>query len=138
MGYYKLLEHTADLGIKVWGESIRDLFIHSACVMYDMIADIKSIHPIVFFNVKAKGLDKDELLKNWLSELLCYFHLKDILLGRFDIKNISDNSIVSLAWGEKIDRKRHILKREIKAVTYHGLKIAKKGNKFQTDIIFDV
>lgn len=138
MRYYKLLEHTADLGVIVWGDSIRDLFIHSACAMSDIISDIQFVNPLISFYIKAEGIDKDELLKNWLSELLYCFHVKDILLGKFDIENMSDNSIASLVSGERIDRKRHILKHDIKAVTYHNLKITKKGNRFQTDIIFDV
>ena len=138
MRYYKLLEHTADLGVTAWGGSIKDLFINSACAMYDIISDIQFVDPLIPFHVKADGLDKDELLKNWLSELLYYFHVKNMLLGKFDIEHISDNNIISLVSGETIDKKRHSLKHEIKAVTYHNLKITKKGNRFQTDIIFDV
>ena len=138
MRCYKLLEHTADLGITTWGDSVKDLFINSACAMYDIISDIQFINPLISFHVKADGMDKDELLKNWLSELLYYFHVKNILLGRFDIEYISDNNIVSLVAGENIDSIRHSLKREVKAVTYHNLKITKKNDRFQTDIIFDV
>jgi SHS2 domain-containing protein len=138
MGYYKQLDHAADVGIMVWGDGMKSLFINSARAMYDMITDIRAIKPVVSFHVQATGMDMEELLKNWLSELLYYFHTKDILLVDFDIKDISGNNIVSSVSGEGIDRKRHILKREIKAVTYHNLKIAKKGNRFQTDIIFDI
>jgi SHS2 domain-containing protein len=138
MGNYRLIEHTADLGIEVWGSSMGELFTHSACAMYDIISNIVSIHPIKSFHIKSKGIDKEDLLKNWLSELLYYFHLKDILFSSFNIEKISDKSIISVASGEKRDEKRHALKHDIKAVTYHGLKIIEKDNRLQTNIIFDV
>jgi SHS2 domain-containing protein len=54
------------------------------------------------------------------------------------IKELTDNKIISIAKGEKIDTKRHNLKHDIKAVTFHGLKIEAKGETLATDIIFDV
>jgi SHS2 domain-containing protein len=138
MGYYKLLEHTADLGIAVWGVSCKQLFENAACAMYALISDPRAIKPLVSFHVKSEGIDKDELLKNWLSETLYYFHVKNILLKRFKVEKISDKSVESIVFGEKRDKKRHVLIHEIKAVTYHGLKIIKQDNKFQTNIIFDV
>ena len=138
MGYYKLIEHTADLGITVWGKSFKQFFENAACAMYDLISDLRAVKPLVSFHIKSEGIDKDELLKNWLSEVLSYFHVQNILLSNFDIKNINDESIISMISGEKIDKRRHSLKREIKAVTYHDLKIIKKNNRFQTNIIFDV
>jgi SHS2 domain-containing protein len=138
MGYYRLIEHTADLGIDVWGNSMEELFAHSASAMFDIISDIVSIHPINSFYIKSKGIDTEDLLKNWLSELLYCFHVKDILLSGFDIEKMSDKSVISVASGEKRDKNRHVLKHEIKAVTYHGLKIIEKDNRLQTNIIFDV
>lgn len=138
MKNYELLEHTADLGIRVWGTDLKELFINSAFAMYDLIADIDSVKQTISEEVEADAQDTDELLKNWLSELLYYFHVKDILFGGFSIKEISDKKIQSSAKGEKIDTKRHNLKHDIKAVTFHSLKIEEKNKKFTTEIIFDV
>lgn len=138
MKNYELLEHTADLGIRVWGTDLKGLFINSASAMYELIADIRVVRPTISFDVKAEAQDKDELLKNWLSELLYYFHVKNILFSKFMIKDLTEKNIISIAKGEEIDKKRHTLKHEIKAVTYHNLKIEKKGRRFITDIIFDI
>ena len=138
MKNYELLEHTADLGIRVWGADLKGLFINAASAMYDLIADISSIKPAISINIKTEAQDKDELLKNWLSELLYHFHVKDILFSEFTINQIDDKSIVSIAKGEKIDRTRHDLKHEIKAVTFHNLKIKQENGKQATEIIFDI
>lgn len=138
MEYYELLEHTADLGIRAWGKDMSSLFINSASAMYDLIADIGSIKPSIPFEVEIEAQDRDGLLRDWLSELLYYFHTKDILLGEFIVKSLDDRHIISTAKGEKIDKNRHDLKHEIKAVTFHNLKILEKEGKFITEIIFDV
>jgi SHS2 domain-containing protein len=138
MKNYRLLEHTADLGIKVWGADLKGLFINAASAMYDLIADISSIKPAISVDIKAEAQDKDELLKNWLSELLYYFHVKDMLFSEFTISRLDDKGVVSTARGEKIDPARHGLKHEIKAVTFHNLKIEKEENKQTTEIIFDI
>lgn len=138
MGSYKLLEHTADLGIRVWGRDLKSLFINSASAMFELIAGIDSIKPANAVEITADAADRDELLKNWLSELLYHFHVKETLFSRFEIRELDDNSVISVARGEKIDKDRHKLKREIKAVTFHGLDIHRQENILSTDIIFDV
>jgi len=138
MKHYELLEHTADLGIKVWGTDLNELFIHSAKAMYELIASPKNIKPEELFEVKIEAQDRDQLLRDWLSELLYYFNVKNILLCSFSITDIEDTSIVSTVKGEKIDPKRHDLMREIKAVTFHSLNIEEEYNKLATDIIFDI
>ncbi len=138
MGYYKLIEHTADLGINVRGDSTDSLFINSASAMFDLIAGIEFIKPVKAVKVAADAKDIDELLKNWLSELLYFFNVKNTLFSGFEIEKLSDESIISIAKGENIDKNRHNLKREIKAVTFHNLGIRRQGDNFSTDIIFDV
>jgi SHS2 domain-containing protein len=138
MANYALLEHTADLGIKVWGPSLNELFINAASAMYELIADTSTVISTESIEIKLEAQDKDELLRNWLSELLYYFNVKEMLLKEFSIESLNEKRISSLVKGEKIDLSRHELKREIKAVTFHGLMIKKETDRLQTDIIFDV
>ena len=138
MAYYELLEHTADLGIRVWGRDLKELFIHSAKAMYELITDTSKVQLHDFFTVTIQAQDKDELLRNWLSELLYYFSVKEILLREFTIDQIDNNMVVSAVRGEQIDRSRHSLMHEIKAVTFHNLKITRQGDDLHTQIIFDV
>jgi len=138
MDFYQLLEHTADLGIRVWGKDLKALFINSASAMYGLIVDVRTVRPVKTIKIKAKAQDRDELLKNWLSELLYYFHVKEIIFCRFDIVKLDEKNVVSIVMGEKIDKCRHSLQHEIKAVTFHALNIHKTDNRLSTDIIFDI
>jgi SHS2 domain-containing protein len=138
MEYYEMLEHTADLGIRVWGKGLKELFINSASAMYSLIADLDSVKKATSIDVKTEAQDRDELLRNWLSELLYYFNTKEMLLSGFVIKELDDRKIVSVASGENMDTKRHNIKHEIKAVTFHRLNIKEKDGNLMTEVIFDV
>ena len=138
MKKYELLEHTADFGIRAWGKTQKELFINAAAGMYEIIADISKIAPKVSVNIEIESEDKDQLLKDWLSELLYYLNNKGILLSEFKIDKIDDKHIKSEAKGEKIDKQRHELRHEVKAVTYHHLRIEEKEGLLTTEIIFDV
>ena len=138
MRYYRQIEHTSDLGIRVWGADLKELFINSACAMYDLIVDIKAVDPVVQIEIETKADDRDQLLRNWLSELLYYFNTKELIFKDFKITHLDDYNIKSIANGEKIDKARHNIMHEIKAITFHDLDIKREDNRFITDIIFDI
>jgi SHS2 domain-containing protein len=138
MKRYELISHTADLGIKVYGKTIEELFLNSAYAMFELITDIKKINSKEKIEIRKTAENQDELLINWLRELHSYYAVDDYLFSKFEIVNLNDNEISGFAEGEKVDLRRHILKKEIKAVTYHSAGIRKEGNLYTTQIIFDV
>lgn len=138
MKKYELLEHTADFGIRVWGKTLDELFINAAVGMYEIIADISKVTPKHSVDIELKAEDRDQLLRDWLAELLYYFNNKDILFSQFEIKDINGGHVNSTAKGEKINKAKHKLQHEVKAVTYHRLNIEQKEGLFTTEVIFDV
>jgi len=138
MEKYELLEHTADFGIRVWGKTLDELFINAAIGMYELIADISKVIPGESVTVEVEADDRDQLLRDWLAELLYYFNNKNMLLSEFKIHKIDDKCIKSEAKGENTDKNRHDLRHEVKAVTYHKLHIEEKKGLLTTEIIFDV
>lgn len=135
---YEFLDHTADLGVRVWGRSLSELFMNAADAMFGFICDVSKASPAEPFLIEVQAIDKDQLLKEWLSELLYYFNTKNIIFSQVKIEKISDEYIKSEARGEKIDKNKHDLRHEVKAVTYHHLHIEKQGETLTTEIIFDV
>lgn len=138
MRKYELLEHTADFGMRVWGKTLDELFINAAIGMYELIADISTVIPRESVAIEIEADDRDQLLRDWLSELLYYFNGKGMLFSEFKIDKIDNKYIKSEAKGESIDEKKHQLLHEVKAVTFHRLKIEKKKGLLTTEIIFDV
>ncbi len=138
MRRYELISHTADLGIKAYGKTIEELFLNAAYAMFDLIAEVDKVNPRERIEFRKTADNQDELLINWLRGLHSYYAVEDYLFREFEITRLDDKEIGGFAGGEKIDFNRHVLKKEIKAVTYHSVGIKKEGDLYTTQIIFDV
>ena len=138
MSPYRILDHTADLRIEVKGRGVEGLFVSSAEALTDLLVDIDSIEKKYDVEVSAEGEDRGELLVDFLRELLYLFSVVGKIFSKFDIMNLSEKKITARCFGEDFDPKRHELKIEIKAITYHGLEITEDGEDYHVSIIFDV
>jgi len=135
---YKFINHTADVGIKVWGESLKSLFENAAYSMFDIIGELDEVKVKESLGVEIEGKRTDELLADWLRNLLYKFNGEGYLLREFNIEEISNKGLKAKVRGEKLDLSRHTLKTEIKAVTYHQLEVKKIAKGWEAQIIFDV
>ena len=138
MKRYEQFPHTADIGIRVFGKDLKELFENAAFGMFDVIADLEGIKASEEENVEVHGAVPEELLIAWLDELLYRFCTKDIIYSKFEIEELSEDRIKAKVSGRPIAANRNRLKTEIKAVTYSGLKIKKTSSGCEVEIIFDV
>jgi Uncharacterized conserved protein len=135
---FRFIDHTADIGVIIFGESLPELFQHAAESFFSIVTEPKTIHEIETrsFSLEAPGLE--ELLVSWLNEFLFLFETQGLLFSRFEIKNLSQEHLDATAWGEKYTAEKHPIKRIIKAVTFHHLFIQKQKGMWKTQIIFDL
>jgi len=138
MGSYELIDHTADIGIKVYAKELKEIFETAARAMFEIIADLNDVELKEKRTIELKSLTTDELLLFWLSELLSQYDAYQILFAKFSVDKISQSSIVANAYGQRLDKNLHEIKTEIKAVTYHDLKLEKINSGWQAQVIFDV
>ena len=138
MKRYEQIPHTADIAVRVYGKNIKELFANAAYAMSDVIADLEGLKSSQEIDVKVNAPSLEELLVSWLSELLYIFCTKFIIFSEFEILSIDDNNIVAKAKGRPVGDNKSRLKTEIKAVTYHDLKIKKTPEGVSVDIVFDV
>lgn len=135
---YEFINHTADIGIKVRGKTLRELFANAGYAMFDILTEIKKVSPRENINIKVPGGQIEDILADWLRELLLKFNIDGWVLAGFDVSKVDKSGLEAIVSGEKMDPLKHKLKTEIKAVTYHNLKIQKEGNLWEAQIIFDV
>jgi SHS2 domain-containing protein len=135
---YSIFDQTSDLGIEVKGKNLKELFVNSAIALFDLMADLESVNPNIKKTIETESDDIDLLLRNWLGELLYASVVDEILFKSFDIKELNRNKIKAIAFGEKINPIKHIIKREIKSVTYHQLKVECKDNQYIARFVLDV
>lgn len=139
---FELIEHDADVGIKVRGSILTELFENAAKGMFAVIAGEEhnpqgsEIEKKIEINESRD--DIEEVLISWLSELLYIFNREKIYFNNFKISSLSNSGIEAKAKGINIDLYRSGLYKKIKAVVSRNLKIEEDGDGFSCTIIFDV
>ncbi len=135
---YRLVDHTADFGIHVFGDNLKDLFENAAYAMFDQITEIDKLEGTNTCNIQIKGDDWPDLMVNWLRELLFIWTGKELLVKHADIETFSEYDLTATLSFEPFDSDRHIIKNELKAVTYHQIQVNEVPSGWEARIIFDV
>jgi len=135
---YRFLDHTADLRIEVTAAGREALFVEAARALFDICAGIESIDVREYREVSGSGDDFAELFIDWLRELLYRFAAEGMLFSRFEIVSLSETEIHARCGGEPFDPGKHEVRCEIKAVTYHGLEIIRRGETLAASVVFDI
>ncbi|MEK6714855.1 MAG: archease [Candidatus Omnitrophota bacterium] len=139
MKNYEFLEHTADIGIRLKAKGLNELFKNAAMAMFEIAAERKfEIRNSKFEKIiiKQKAENLEELFINWLNELLSLSSAKELIFTDFKINKLSETALEATAIGENIADYK--VNTEIKAATYHELKIEKIDSEWQVQVIFDV
>jgi SHS2 domain-containing protein len=135
---YETFDHTADLGLRIRAADLNTLFTEAATALFSIIVeDLASVEPRRSVEVRLSGDDREYLLFDWLKALLYHFDTEHLLFGRFDVR-VGADGLVATAWGEPLDRDRHVLDHEVKAITYHGLSVAQTADGWQAEVIVDI
>lgn len=138
MGGFRLLEHTADMGIEATGASLEEIFIEAARGLRTLIFGDAPIASTQEVPVEVCGADPADLLVVWLGEILYLFEVHNLAPAGFVIDEIVDGSLKARVRGEPFDPARHPVEREVKAITYHQLSLVKKGARWQARLYVDL
>ena len=135
---FELIEHPADVGIRVYGRDLATLFAHAALGLCSLITATATVLERETQSIEVAAPDRESLLVAWLSEVLWLIETEDLLFARFTIESLSDTTLAAVAHGEPADPQRHPYRGVIKAVTYHQLDLRQRAGIWSTNIIFDV
>jgi len=158
---YRLIDHTADIGIEVFGDDLPQLFSNAGYALFDIIADLSLVKEKASINVSVNGRNLEELMVNWLGELLYIFETKHFIVKYFNIIHVETSYSTSSLLGdvstdtkslemekvgrlfaeikgENYDSGVHVINTTIKAVTYHQLQVFRDNNGWHLRVILDV
>jgi len=142
MGTYKFLEDRAiaDAAFQAEGESLEELFEACAQATFEVMAETKTVEPRNLEEIQLKSDDPEELLFNWLAELIYLKDLKTTVFSKYKIKIEKPDGykLRASVWGEPIDAEKHKVKVDVKAVTYHLLEVKKTDDKWTAKVILDI
>lgn len=135
---YRIIDHTADVGLDVFGADPAALFATAARAMFDIMVAHESLRAAQSLSLTVEGADWPDLMVNWLRELLFLWSGKGLLVQATKILEISDGRITAEVTVDSFDPARHALGSEIKAVTYHQITVQRNLTGWEARIIFDV
>ena len=135
---YEQIDHTADVGIKIYGSTVAQLFEHAALGLFDVIANLETVTPNSTRNFTVEASDREALLVNWLSELNYSFFTRCEIYKTFEVTRIDATKLSAQVVGEKLDPDRHEIYTEVKAVTYHHLYVRETTRGWEAQVIFDL
>ncbi len=143
---FEQLPHTADIKIRVYGSSLKELFKNALIGMFQVIGPQakgcqekggRLVCPTLpeTHDVEVESIDKEALLVDFLSDALYLSDVHNEAYLDVDIYSLTDTKITAKLYGVKITGFSVV---EMKAVTHHDLKIKEIDGEWQTDIVFDI
>jgi SHS2 domain-containing protein len=137
-GRFELVDHTGDLGVRVFGESLSQLFEQAAHALTFILTEPETIRLKETRKIRLEAETDEELLITWLNELVYLFETKGLLFKTYNVLSVHDHRLEALAQGESYVEGLHPIKTTVKAATYHQLKIENHQGVWTAQVIFDL
>lgn len=135
---YETFDHTADIGLRITAPTLAALLAEAGRGLSSLIvANLSEVQPVEERTIHVAGKEPDYLLFDWLAELVYLLDREHLVFSQFDVK-LSESGISATCRGERLDRTRHQLEHEVKAVTYHDLKAEQVENGWCAEVILDI
>jgi SHS2 domain-containing protein len=135
---YSIIDHTADLGIIVRGAGIRDLFEEAARSLTHLMVRANPAKGTTTVKLSVTGCDSADLMVRWLGEILYLLEVENRVVIHMGIDSISPSRLNATLKTVPFDPNTDEILYEIKAVTYHQIEVAEKGDHWEARIIFDL
>jgi SHS2 domain-containing protein len=138
MRSFEVLDHTADVGLLAWGDTLPELLTACAEGMFSILLGPESIEEREEVGIEVGAEDVEELVHTWLRELLFHFDVENLALGRFAVQEAEPTRLRAVCHGETLDPSRHTAQVEIKAVTYHEFRVEQNDEGWTAEVLFDI
>jgi len=138
MKRFDILDHTADIGIIVYGEDLKSLFENAGEAFFHLITDLKKVRLRTEKKIEIGGENLERLMVDWLSELLYLHDVQNLLFKRFHVESVGEEGLKAKVKGESFQEGVHVIKTGVKAVTYHQIEVRQEKEGWRARIIFDL
>ena len=148
MEEFEVLDISGDVGIKAFGDSRDEAFIRAAIGMYSLITNLDTVEERQSISVSLGSGSLEGLLVSWLNELIFRFDAYGFIGKRIIVKEFYCEAgepsgpqgceFEAAIYGEEFNPERHEGKLLIKAATYHRLKVEKRDDRWEINVIFDI
>jgi SHS2 domain-containing protein len=137
---FEFFDVTADVGFRAYGRNLEEAFENAARAVFDTITDMKRIKKQLSKRIIIESEDEKALLYDWLTELLFIHDSEDLIFSQFRVKirkeGLDRFVLEAEASGEEFDPTIHEIRDEVKAVTFHLMKIQREHG-YTVQVILD-
>jgi SHS2 domain-containing protein len=138
MKRFEILDHTADIGIIVYGEDLKSLFQNAGEAFFHLITDLRKVRLRTEKKIEIGRESLERLMVDWLSELLYLHDVENLLFKRFNVESVGEEGLRAKVKGEFFKEGIHVIKTGVKAVTYHQINVRKEERGWRAQIILDL
>ena len=135
---YQLIDHTADTGVRVWAETLEQLFAEACRALFEQITNPAALTAPRPQTLRVEGIDLTDLLINWMRACLQIWTVDQCLVQSAHIRSIKGLAAEGQVLAQPFDPRQHPILVDIKAVTYHGARITETDDGWEAAVIFDV
>ncbi len=145
-GKFDYLDHTADVYIVAYGSNLIELFENAGLALFDTMTDISKVQGKEERFIEVNGIDLENLLYKWIEELLTLYYSENLICSKIIVESIEikrsgedvEYTLKGRCYGEQFDPERHESKVEVKAMTYHLMRILKDEEKWRAYFVLDI
>jgi len=138
MKKFETFPHTADIGLRVYGNNLEDLFINAGEGTLFLMREEKNIEEKEIYDFQIKSNYLEMLLYKFLNEFIYLFDTKSIIAKKFIIEKFSEKNLKGKIFGETFNSNKHSIKYAIKSCTLEDMVIEKIDSLYKVEIIFDI
>lgn len=135
---FEILEHTADIGIRVRAATLPELFEQAALALQAVVLDASWVRPLETYPLSAEGEDDPALLVNFLSDVLFLLDARRVAFAGVKVEHLDPHSVRAHAAGEPRDATRHPPRVIVKGVTYHQFRLDRTPEGWLAEVFLDI
>lgn len=138
MKRFEILDHTADIGLIVYGDDLNALFENAGEGFFHIITDLRKVKRRIERPITLGAESLERLMVDWLSELLYLYDVENLLFKGFKVNFVGEDGLKATVKGEPFQEGVHVIKTGVKAVTYHQIEVRQENGHWRAQIIIDL
>ncbi|MCD6365395.1 MAG: archease [Planctomycetes bacterium] len=135
---FSTFEHTADIGLAASGDTLAELFEALAEGLCDVICSRDSALAAQSRNIEVQAEDVGALTVDFLEKVLWVIQVEHLVVSDVHVDSACRTSVAAEVLCEPYDSERHEILTDVKAVTYHQLKVAREGRRWIGRVVLDI
>lgn len=137
-GRIEFVEHTADVAMRVIADDYPALLEHAARGLYRLVGDLVGQGEPQTHILNLRAQDAEQLLHDWLSEVLYWYDVREVVFEAFEFPVLRETELEARLVGRRLDAARSTVHLEIKAITYHQLRIERRETGVTALVVLDI